>query len=371
MANTLRELIAELDANNVTGAQRYNQVRRFISFKGRKSRTPVEGSFELTPLCNLDCKMCYVHLSKGQMKGIELLPLETWISIAQQAIDAGMLYAQITGGECLTYPGFKEFYLFLRSHGIETTIKSNGILIEGEMLEFFKKNPPSLISITVYGASEDGYEAVTGHRSFNRVIKNIEEIQKADIPVSISVTPNKFMNDGKEVLHLLHKHGLHWNINPLLISPFEETGRKIEEASLETYAGILKESCMLLNQELCLQCLEDDLPEAGNATGTSGTIRCAAGKSSFAINWKGELSPCINFPSMRFSLLDSSFKEVWKIIGEELNTYPTPMECNGCAYEKACPNCVAAHNDAPKGHASKRICNLTKFLVKEGLLALD
>lgn len=42
--------------------------------------------------------MCYVHLSRGQMGDARLLTLEEWIGIAQQAIDAGMLYAQLTGG---------------------------------------------------------------------------------------------------------------------------------------------------------------------------------------------------------------------------------------------------------------------------------
>ena len=33
---------------------------------------PLSGTFELTPLCNLDCRMCYVHLNKDQLKDKKL-----------------------------------------------------------------------------------------------------------------------------------------------------------------------------------------------------------------------------------------------------------------------------------------------------------
>ena len=119
---TLRALLAQLNEQGVSDYRRYQAVRRFLSFKARDKGVPISGSFELTPLCNLDCKMCYVHLNRDQMQGASLLTVDQWKSIIDQAIGAGMMYARITGGECLTYPGFREIYLYLRSKGIETVI---------------------------------------------------------------------------------------------------------------------------------------------------------------------------------------------------------------------------------------------------------
>ena len=34
----------------------------------RENDIPGVGLFELTPLCNLDCKMCYVHLQDSSLK---------------------------------------------------------------------------------------------------------------------------------------------------------------------------------------------------------------------------------------------------------------------------------------------------------------
>lgn len=44
---------------------------------------PISGTFELTPRCNFDCKMCYVHLKPEQIPrhGRELTAKE-WLRIA-------------------------------------------------------------------------------------------------------------------------------------------------------------------------------------------------------------------------------------------------------------------------------------------------
>ena len=73
---SLRELLAQLDAEGITDYRRYQAVRRFLDFKARDRGVPISGTFELTPLCNLDCKMCYVHLRKEQMRGAQLLSAE-------------------------------------------------------------------------------------------------------------------------------------------------------------------------------------------------------------------------------------------------------------------------------------------------------
>ena len=55
---TQRELLRQLDEQGITDYRRYSSVRKFLDFKARKKNIPITGSFELTPLCNLDCKMC-------------------------------------------------------------------------------------------------------------------------------------------------------------------------------------------------------------------------------------------------------------------------------------------------------------------------
>ena len=310
MPPTLRELLRQLDEQGVTDHRRYEAVRKFLGFKAREKNIPISGSFELTPLCNLDCKMCYVHLNREQMHGAQLLTTAQWQDIMQQAIDAGMMYARLTGGECLTYPGFKALYNFLHSKGIEVGILSNGLLMDADMVEFLRKNPPAAVQITLYGASEDAYERVTGKRAFRQVMENIRRLNEAEIPLSIAVTPNGFMEDGEDVIRLLHDEGLTFAINAGLIQPREETGRKLADASLDAYIDMLKLRQALKGQLTEPECDPESLPDPGSehSTATKG-VRCGAGRSNFAVDWQGWMRPCNTFPCEPAEVLSLGFAE--------------------------------------------------------------
>lgn len=367
---SLRELLAQLDAQGITDYRRYDAVRRFLSFKARDKNVPISGTFELTPLCNLDCKMCYVHLHKEQMHGAELIPTDTWKSIMRQAVDAGMMYARVTGGECLTYPGFRELYLYLAGMGVETSILSNGILMDADMAAFFKAHPPAGIQVTLYGASEDAYERVTGHRMFGRVMENLRRLRDMQIPLSIAVTPNAFMTDGLAVIRLLHEEGFRASINSGIVAPREETGRKTADADVETYVSMMKLQRTLSGKEVEPECDPDSLPDPPSAGDTSVRgVRCGAGRSSFSVDWQGQMRPCNTFPCEPADVRQLGFAESWQRINQIALNFQRPAECEGCYYRDVCKHCVSEHAaGAPIGHASPSVCRWGKRMVAEGLI---
>lgn len=369
----MKELLAQLNEQGVTDFRRYEAVRKFLNFKARDKAIPISGSFELTPLCNLDCKMCYVHLNKEQMRGAALLTTEQWKDIMQQAIDAGMMYARLTGGECLTYPGFRELYLFLREKGIETVILSNGILMDEQMRRFLKENPPATIQVTLYGASEEAYERVTGHRHFNRVVENIRRLRDMDFPLSIAVTPNAFMTDGEELVRFLHREGFHYSINAGILQPREETGRGLEDAGLDTYISMLKLRAGLKGRELLAEPDPESLPDPNQKQGSAVCgVTCGAGRSGFAVDWKGGMRPCNTFPCEGERILELGFREAWRRTNDTATHIPLPAECQDCGYKSVCKHCVAEHaTGAEIGHASPAICAMGKRMVTEGLLSLN
>ncbi len=373
LPNSLHELLAKLDAEGITDYRRYSEVHKYMDFKAREKGVPVSGTFELTPLCNLDCKMCYVHLNAAQLHGAKLLPVETWKDVARQAFDAGMMYASITGGECLTYPGFKEFYLYLRSLGLETHILSNGVLMDEAMVDFLVANPPSLIQITLYGASEEAYERVTGHRSFARVLANIRRLRDAGMPLSVAVTPNAFMTDGEEVVRLLHKEGFSFVINSGIVAPREETGRNLADSDLDAYVSMFKLRMELTGRAVEPECEPDELPDTADSKRVPGEaprgVRCGAGRSTFSIDWQGRMRPCNTFPCEPADVLELGFDESWRQTNQTALDYPLPIECEGCSYQRACKGCVTDHaSGAERGHASPAVCMWGKRMVAEGII---
>ena len=373
LPSSLRELLRQLDAQGITDYRRYRQVRQYLGFKAREKNLPVSGSFELTPLCNLDCKMCYVHLQQEQLRGAELLTAAQWRAIMQQAYGAGMLYANLTGGECLTYPGFRELYLFLRERGVEVSILSNGLLMDAEMAEFLKQNPPAAIQITFYGASEEAYERVTGRRAFGRVLENLRRLKEAELPLHIAVTPNAYMTDGIALVQLLHDEGLPFAVNAGLMQPRAETGRGLANADVGAYVDMLRLAQQLRGAALEPECDLDALPEGGGAQNAPERgVRCGAGRSGFSVDWRGGMKPCNTFPCAGVDVLALGFDEAWRRTNATARNYPRPAECAGCYYESVCKHCVSEHAaGAAAGHASPAICAWGKRMVAEGLLKLQ
>ena len=171
----LKELRQE-NGRRIWSLRSFNQ---YLDAKARQMGVPLTGQFELTPLCNFSCKMCYVHLDAEQLKGRALLSVETWKDLIHQAWEAGMMHVTLSGGECLTYPGFEELYVYLNELGLRTSIFTNGVLIDDHHISLFKIYRPRSIRITLYGATEDEYEAVTGHRVFHIVYNHIIRLRDA------------------------------------------------------------------------------------------------------------------------------------------------------------------------------------------------
>lgn len=348
--------------------QKYNKyIQSFLESAAREKTIPITGSFELTPLCNLNCKMCYVHLAE-QMFDKKILPVETWKEIIRQAIEAGMKRASLTGGECLTYPGFDEVYLYLHKNGISPGVLSNGILIDKTRIDFFKRYMPKSIQISLYGSSEDAYEKVTGKRVYHKVIENLYLLRESGIRVKIAITPNRFMaEDIYPLIERVEDLGIPYFINVGLISPRDNTGRSKEEMSTELYIELYKKRYNLDN----LSPIDlADLPEENHGISRIKGLRCGAGRSGFVIKYDGSMSPCSSLGDFSVDTLKFGFTEAWKQINDIVNNYVLPSECEDCTYQKVCLQCAAMHKDAPKGHCDTNICVRTKKLVSAGILTL-
>ena len=166
----------------------------YLYRKASQQKVPLMGTFELSPVCNFACKMCYVRKTMHQIsqEGKSLIPWERWLDLARECREAGTLYLLLTGGEPLLWPRFWELYEQLVDMGFLVSINSNGTLINDQAVERFLRRPPRQINITLYGAGTDSYRDLCGNgRAFTAVEQALEKLQIAGIPVKLncSVTP--------------------------------------------------------------------------------------------------------------------------------------------------------------------------------------
>ena len=109
-------------------------MEKMLLSRAAASQRPLNGSLELLPLCNMNCDMCYVSLSREEMERQgRLRTADEWLEIGRQMKDAGVLFLLLTGGEPFLYPDFKRLYLGLRQMGMILTINTNGTLIDEDL----------------------------------------------------------------------------------------------------------------------------------------------------------------------------------------------------------------------------------------------
>lgn len=167
-----------------------------------EKKVPLYGVLELLPLCNLNCDMCYVRMSREEMEQVgRLCTIEEWTKVAEDMMKAGTLFVLLTGGEPLLYPNFRELYQKLRELGMIVTINTNGTLIDEEWADFFAENKPRRINITLYGASNETYERLCHYPGgFDKAVNGIRLLRERNIDVKVNGSLAKANVDDGEAL---------------------------------------------------------------------------------------------------------------------------------------------------------------------------
>lgn len=368
----LIEYLGQLKKLGVPEKEYQEHVLKYLEFTAREKAIPLHGTFELTPLCNLDCKMCYIHLDNTQFSKNKLLSVSVWKELIDEAFISGMRNATITGGECLTYPSFEEVFIYLSGKGVSTGIMTNGILLNKEKIKLFKEYSIRSIQVTIYGSNNDIYERVTGKRSFDIVMENILLAKDANLPIRIAITPNRFLEDDLDTLiEVVDSLGIPYFINAFLNTPRENTGRKKEDMTVEQYINAYKKRIHLKLLQESVSTNLSELPEPNHKLQERIGLTCGAGRSSFVIKYDGRMSPCVSLSHITSEPLQYGFKEAWNQINAKANAYILPSECGECYYRDVCLKCAAIHKDAPvRGHCDPIVCQRTMKMIRAGVFPL-
>lgn len=317
---------------------------------------PLGGTFELTPRCNLRCKMCYIRLDKPRMDqiGRELTAAE-WIALARDAAHAGLLNLLITGGEPMIREDFAEIYTALSEMGFVISLNTNATLMNAELLNLFKKYPPTATNVTLYGASPETYGKINGNPDgFNQTLRGLDMLSEVSTVLEVRST---FIKDNMNELDELRKianrytkrfainvnvfrslRGANADIDSCRLTPSQALD--IEDANMEYYRRlnsemeIASEHNMELDHHANIKDYGFDLPPK--------IVSCLAAKSMFWITWDGKMLPCGTFSSPYTMPLEEGFKPAWDRLPSLLETVTKPDECKTCDYANGrCTNCPA------------------------------
>lgn len=329
-------------------------ISDFLFKKAARDRIPLNVTMELSPVCNFQCKMCYVRKTEAQIRkeGKSIIGWEQWLELAKQLRDAGTLYLLITGGEPFLYPHFKELYTELHRMGFLIMINTNGTLIDEETIGWLKDMAPFRINLTLYGGSRETYGRICGNPAgYDKAmfaLRSLKELGIATV-INASMIPENAC-DLETIMSVGRELKLNTRVSTYMFPPIrrdaEETdSRFTPEESADMF---MRKVIFALSEEkriefLCSQICPYQTGEEENwGAHKEEHMQCRAGRSSFWVSWDGTMCACglMPFPKT-FNAFDGKVLDHWLELTDAVRTEPVLSGCAGCNMKTVCKPCVA------------------------------
>lgn len=344
----------------------YDSFISRLFMKAAKTGAPLSGTFELTPRCTLDCKMCYIHNKATDRDVIEKeKSTEWWLDLAKRAQESGMFLLLLTGGEPLLREDFEEIYLACKKMGLLVSVNTNATLIDEEKIKLFKENPPQRVNITLYGMSRETYGNLCGvPEAFDRVMWSIKSLKEAGINLKINYTVTPYNKDDvfgasdladelgipiQAVTYLFPPlrafndnvgYGLDRTADKCVgcgkttrLSP-EDAANVVFDLQKHRLGDEFDEFLEYKDKQKPTTDYFDDCEKEGER------IRCRAGSTTFWVTWDGKVTPC-GMMVEPVAEIGDDFRKAWNQIRKNREEIILPPKCTNCEHKHNCDICAA------------------------------
>ena len=332
--------------------------------KASQAKIPLTVNFELTPICNLGCDMCFIRTEKRVVDRLGgLRSVDEWLDIARRFRELGTLFILLTGGEPMLYPGFKELYVELKKMGFILTINTNGTLIDEAMAQFFHEYTPRRVNVTLYGPDRDSYQRLTHHADgFDRCMQGLKFLRQYNIDTKMNISLVK-SNEGthQQLLSIANELDIPAVTNsymfPCMRSNCAGKRHIVEERlSPERAAFESVEYMKYKRGDEFMHYAHEVLHIAEVSEPRPVGLDCRAASSSCWVNWQQQLSPCVMMEAPRYDLHQVPVREAWQQLVAASAELPKHMDCADCKLKLICEVCYAGASH------EKKMCGSLDYL---------
>lgn len=329
----------------------------YLFLKASEQKIPLSGTFELSPICNFSCRMCYVRKTQKEVdcSDCPVMEYDDWIRIAEEARQLGMLHLLLTGGEPLLWPDFWKLYDQLIDMGFLISVNTNGSLIDEDAIQRFLRRPPKRLNITLYGASDATYKRLCGVDGvYSEISETFKKLKQSGICIKIncSLTPDN-AEDLENIVEFSKEINAPLEIADYMFPPIRRNtsmvGQNRRFTPKEAAYYRLKTYRLQNSREVYLERLKriasgEELPlglDHSCEDVLDGVIRCRAGRSTFWITWDGKLTPCGMMHTPAIDVRDETFETCWKALVEASKQIRLTSFCSNCSKRSMCHSCAA------------------------------
>ena len=348
--------------------------------KASRARLPIVGSFEILPMCNLRCKMCYVRKDAADVRAAGgLKDAAWWLAMAKSAAEEGLLYPLITGGEPFLHPEFAAILQGMLDLGLQVSINTNGTMIDESMADFLNENRPTRINLTIYGASEETYGRLCGDsKAFARVQRAVDLLLERGIRLKFnaSITPDN-VDDLPGMITFAKSRNCPIQVATYMFPPLRRDSSLVgqnDRLSPED-AALARVRSNLLQEEPAWfagiaanfsRFIPLDQEPWNYGSGNQIGMTCRAGLSSFWVDWQGNLLNCGMYGSVVLPTGPDTFAADWRKLVEQTAAVRYSPTCLHCANRTLCHPCIAMIQNECGSHAGRPeyMCRMNEALAR-------
>lgn len=362
--------------------ERVSLLREFELWdKLKGKRVPYSFDLEITARCNNNCRHCYINKPADDQAAkaaeITIEEIDRW---SDEAVALGSLWCLITGGEPLLRRDFADIYMMLKRKGLLISVFTNATLVKEEHIRLWKSYPPRDLEVTIYGASPETYDRVTGvagaHRKFQQGVNRLLEAG-LNIRFKAMALKSNF-HEVEEIGRFARANSREWfRFDPQLHLRLDGDQRRNDDIRSER---LLPEEIRQLEardeqrqQSLQDACKKYYLPNSSYA-GHDQLFYCNAGMDNFYIGADGRYQLCssLSHPDCVYDLRQGSVTDAWENFTPKVRalTSSSPElenSCRKCPLLNLCMWCPA-HAYLETGHLDRPVnffCQVTRARVSE------
>jgi MoaA/NifB/PqqE/SkfB family radical SAM enzyme len=256
-----------------------------------KERVPLFAGMDLTYVCNLRCKHCYV-LHKVSEPKPEQIDEKTAYRVIDSLVELGCLDLTLTGGEITLHPRYRDVLSYAKDQHLYTILKTNGITMTERRANEYAEDPANETHLSLYGSTAEVHDEMTVlPGSFNKTLAGMRELSKAGVRCKINILvwerdADQIVDACKLVEDMGHAPNLedvmHGRLNG------DQSPRSLR-ISTETRAKLTEQGI-----------LQPFSPDS-----------CSAGMSKLKIYGNGGISACELIPHSFGNLFQQSLAEIW------------------------------------------------------------
>ena len=151
-----------------------------MSLSSGRLKAPVNVTWEITEVCNLDCRHC---LSADlRARGSGELDYGQCLAVIDELAEMEVFQVNFGGGEPFLRPDFLDILRYAQTKGITTCVSTNGTLLTDALVEELLAMEGLYLQVSLDGAYPETNDAIRGAGTFARIVAGIEKLTDHRFP---------------------------------------------------------------------------------------------------------------------------------------------------------------------------------------------